>query len=126
MNIIIHSKYSSVRNKYTTYTVGMYMQVHLYALTVLVLPLFQIYNPPCLALSLTHTQNVNLAHPEPPVGLVMDQSLQQGLATQTESIEEELSSLVAICVMMVRRSCHQINLGLYGQLLQCVRVRVYT
>lgn len=52
----------------------------------------------------------------------MDQSLQQGLATQTESIEEELSSLVAICVMMMRGSCHQINLGLCGQLLQYVCV----
>lgn len=50
----------------------------------------------------------------------MDQSLQQGLATQTESIEEELSSPVAICVMMMRGGCHQINLGLYGQLLQYV------
>lgn len=41
----------------------------------------------------------------------MDQSLQQGLAIQTQSIEEELSSPVAICVM-VRRRCHRINLGL--------------
>lgn len=66
------------------------------------------------SLSLPLSLIVNLAHPEP-VGLVTDQSLQQGLATQTQSIEEVLSSPVAICVMM-RRRCRHINLGSRGPL----------
>lgn len=53
--------------------------------------------------------SVNLAYPEPPVGLVMDQSLQKGLVTQTESTEEELSSPMAICVMIMRSSATKLT-----------------
>lgn len=76
--------------------------------------------PPSLSLL---SWSVNLAQSEPLVSLVMDQSLQQGLATQTQSIEEELSSPVAICVMM-RRRCYHINLGPCG-LLQYVCMCAY-
>lgn len=58
-----------------------------------------------------HLIYVKLTHPEPPAGLLMDQSLQQGPKMQTQSTEEELSSLTAICVMIKRR-CFYINLGL--------------
>lgn len=58
-----------------------------------------------------HLICVKLTYPEPPAGLLMDQSLQQGPKIQTRSTEEELSSLTAICVMIKRR-CFYINLGL--------------
>lgn len=58
-----------------------------------------------------HLIYVKLTYPEPPAGLLMDQSLQQGPKMRTQSTEEELSSLMAICVM-ITRWCFYINLGL--------------
>lgn len=65
---------------------------------------------PFQSLRLSISFNVMLPYPKAPVGLLMDQSLQQGPAMQTQSIEEELSSPMAICVM-IKRVCCYINLG---------------
>lgn len=49
---------------------------------------------------------LNLNYPEYLVCLEKDQLLQRGLAIQTLTVEGELGSPVAICVRMMRASCH--------------------
>lgn len=65
------------------------------------------------------TLSMNFPHLEPPAGLLMDQSLRRGPAMQTQSIPEELSSPVAICVMMMRKTCFYTTF-LFAEHFRCV------